>query len=169
MWTTDRILTHWYHILKLLTIVILKSLVRFTNMVIGSVEHSWLVEVLHLRGIDILVVHLVVPHCRLAIGVEWLLLLLLHIKLLPVLVLMQSLWRVIVGMDLLVVLVHLTWHLHVLAHAHLTLRLHLLVQDTHLLSSHVLVLHVLWLSVLYVFHALLMWLHLINSFLILLI
>ena len=73
-------------------------------------------------------------------------------------------------MYLLVVLVHLVWHLHVLIHTHLRLVLHLRiwVHHSHLLVRNVVVLHLLRLSVLYVFNSLLMWLHLINLFLILL-
>lgn len=84
---------------------------------------------------------------------------------------MHTLWRVkAILVHLLVVLVHLIRHLHVLIHTHLRLVLHLRiwVNHSHLLIWNVMVLHLLGLSVLYVFNSLLMWLHLINLFLILL-
>jgi len=166
------ILLHWYHVLKLLTIVILKSLVRFTNLIRVWIHHVWLVETLHSSWIHRPMGHWLVLHVALRVGVHINLLILLHIHTLSMRVLMHCLWRVkAISMNLLVVLVHLIWHWHVLIHVHLGLVLHLSiwVDVTHLLVWNVLVLHVGLLSVLYVLNTLLMWLHLINMFLILLI
>jgi len=143
----------------------------FTNLVCVGIHHVWLVETLHWGLIDVGMLHLLVGHW---VGVRrvhlnWLVL--LHVKWWGVRVLMHTLWRVkAILVHLLVVLVHLIRHLHVLIHTHLRLVLHLRiwVNHSHLLIWNVMMLHLLGLSVLYVFNSLLMWLHLINLFLILL-
>lgn len=159
------------HIRKLLSIVILKSLVMFTNLISRWIHHIRLVEPLQSGLINIRVRHLWILHLVVTLRMHLNGLLLMHVKWLTVRILMHSLWRVkAIWMDLLVELVHLIWHLHMLIHAHLRLVLHLSIRvhHSHLLIGNALVLQLVLLSVLYVFNSLLMWLHLINMFLILL-
>jgi len=140
-----------------------------TNRIRAGIHHVWLVETWHSSLINVFMTNVLVSHCLWRVWVH-LNLLLLHINALTMLPLMNTLYRVkTTTWNALIILAHLIGHLHVLIHSHGTLVLHrrLRMHDSHCLVWHIL--HWLLLSVLYVLNTLLMWLHLINMYLILLI
>lgn len=153
-------------LVELLATVILKSLVRFAHFV-AWIHHVLLAVRLHMTSTLNRIVEPLYVHVVWHVLVHPDDLLSLHLHLLLVSIGMHSLWRVkVIWVNLLIVLTHLIWHsAHSLVHTHVLLIRHALVDvvHAHLLIVQAWLLHLMRMRVL---NSLLVGLHLINTFMI---